>query len=95
MEALAVRTTGSALRGATRSPGRGNLAPAIWARPEVIGVPDVSMTRIDRRPRATGALLPDVNPHDPLRTLAIAAYRRGMTEPDRAVQGAPLIDTYL
>jgi hypothetical protein len=96
VEALAVRTTGIVIRGERRSPLRHlNLIPAIWTRHEVVEVPAASMTRIDRPLRVTEALKLDVSLNDPLRTMAIAAYRRNMTASTPEAKSALLIDTYL
>ncbi|MGD0230680.1 MAG: hypothetical protein ABSC19_10025 [Syntrophorhabdales bacterium] len=58
-------------------------------------IPVASITNIDRFPRFAAALKPDVSLNEPLRTMAIAAYRRNMTAPASGAQGALLIDTYL
>jgi hypothetical protein len=96
MDALAVGTTGIVIRGERRSPLRPlNAIPAIWTRLEVVEVPAASMTSIARSPRVTEALKPDAGLNEPLRTMAIAAYRRTMTAPTPGAKGALLIDTYL
>jgi hypothetical protein len=53
------------------------------------------MTSIERLPRVTEALKLSVSLNDPLRTMAIAAYRRNMTAPTPEAKNALLIDIYL
>jgi hypothetical protein len=50
------------------------------------------MADIDRRPRVIEALKPDVSLNEPLRAMAMAAYRRNMTAP---TPNPLLIDAYL
>jgi hypothetical protein len=53
------------------------------------------MTSIDRLPRVTEALKLNAGLNDPLRIMAIAAYRRNLTAPTPEAKSALLIDTYL
>jgi hypothetical protein len=53
------------------------------------------MTNTGRLPRVTEALKFDVGLNEPLRSMAIAAYRRNMTAPTPEAKGALFIDTYL
>ena len=96
MEALAVRTTSIVIHGDRGSPlGHFSLIPGIRTRPEVVEVPAVSLTGVDRLPRVAEALKLDVSLNERLRTMAIAAYRRNMAAPAPEPKNALLIDTYL
>jgi len=96
VQALAVRTTNIVIRGERRSPLRQlNLIPAVRTRPEVIEISAAPLTNIDRLPQVTEALRLNVSLNEPLRTMAIAAYRRHMTAPTPEEKSGLLIDTYL
>ena len=96
MRALAAGTTSIVIRGEGVAPLRRlTLVPAIWRRAEVVEARAASMTGTDRLPPAAVVLRPDAGLNDPLRTTAIAAYRRCMTAPAPEAKGALLIDTYI